>query len=93
MKFRFNRSSFPANTRSNKEIFYCFTHGWDKGHNSNTCNRRCPNQNSNAITHVNTDGNPAESGSTVIPSSRGLSGYSQARVIATDSTQQPRTAA
>ena len=91
--FRFNRSSFPADTRSNEEIFYCFSHGWDKGHNSNTCNRRCPNHNSNATTHVGTGGNPAESGRTVAPSSRGLIGYSQARAMATGTTQQPRAAA
>ena len=84
--FRFNRSSFPADTRSNEEIFYCFSHGWDKGHNSNTCNRRCPNHNSNATTHVGTGGNPAESGRTVAPSSRGLIGYSQARAMATGTT-------
>ena len=34
--FRFSRSSFPADTRSKEDIFYYFTHGWDKGHKSAT---------------------------------------------------------
>ena len=36
-------------------------------------------------------GNPKDSGRTVAPSSRGLIGYAQARVMSTGNTQQPRT--
>ena len=69
---------------SNKENFYCFTHGWDKGQNSNGCR----NHNSSATTHVGMGGNPAESGRTVTPPSRGLVGYAQARAMATGTTQK-----
>jgi hypothetical protein len=93
LRFRFNRTAFPADTRSNEEIFYCYTHGWDRGHNSNSCTRACPNHNNSAVTHVGTGGNPANSGRTVAPSTRGLVGFAQARAMATGTVQQARTPA
>jgi hypothetical protein len=93
LKFTFNRNAFPADTRTNEEIFYCYTHGWDRGHNSNSCTNACPNHNNSAVTHVGTGGNPRFSERTVAPSSRGLVGYVQARAMATGAVQQARAPA
>jgi hypothetical protein len=96
VRFKFNRTAFPADTRTNEEIFYCYTHGWDRGHNSNSCGSPCPHHNSTAATHVGTNGNPRFSERTVAPSSRGLIGYVQAKAMTTGATcavQQPRAPA
>ena len=89
-RFCFDRSIFPADTQSNHEIFYCFTHGWDKDHKSNTCVHGCPDYNHNVMTHVGTGGNPLDRGRTVAPSSRGLVGYVKDKTLAIGTVQQTR---
>jgi FtsZ-interacting cell division protein ZipA len=68
--------------RSNKDIFYCWSHGWDTGHNSNQCQRQANGHLTHTRLHVNNNGNPRFSERIAAPSSVGLIGQAKARAMA-----------